>query len=222
MKKTHVSPLVGLSLIIPMCCAVYFHCGRQALQQQKLWNGKDFSGWTLFIPGDSVDVNDVWSVEQDVIRCKGVPNGYMRTNESYSDYRLHLEWRWVGEGSNSGVFLHCRGEDQLWPNCIECQLKSGNAGDFVIIGPGTITVDGEVYNNENRFLSIPHRNEGIEKSIGEWNTYDIVCEGTSITCSVNGVLQNAATDAFISSGPIALQSEGGPIEFKNIVLEKLR
>jgi hypothetical protein len=34
-------------------------------------------------------------------------------------------------------------------------------------------------------------------------------------------LQNAGTGASMSSGPIALQSEGAPIEFRNIVLEKL-
>lgn len=209
------------AIIIIASLILYFSCSGAGPEPQKLWNGVDFTGWKLFIPGDSVDVNEVWSVRDGVIHCTGVPNGYLRTNESYADYKLHLEWRWVEVGSNSGVLLHCQGPDQVWPNCVECQLKSGNAGDFVLIGPGRITVDGQVYNNEDRFLVMNKKEEGIEKPIGEWNTYDIVCEGNSISCYVNGVLQNAGTDAALSSGPIALQSEGAPIEFRNITIEKI-
>jgi len=191
-------------------------------QKQMLFNGKDFTGWKLFIPGDSVDVKSVWSVKDGVVHCTGVPNGYMRTTESFSNYKLHVEWRWAGEPGNSGVLLHCQGPDQVWPNCIECQLKSGNAGDFVIIGPGHITVDGKEYINNERFVIIKRKVENAEKPIGEWNSYDITCKGDEIVAYVNGTLQNKGTKAFVSSGPIALQSEGAPIEFRNIYIEPLQ
>ncbi len=186
-----------------------------------LFNGQDFNGWKLFIPGDSVDVNQVWSVKDGVIYCAGQPKGYMRTEESYSNYKLHLEWRWPEEPTNSGVLLHLQGEDQVWPNCLECQLKSGNAGDFVLIGPGKVTVDDSVYVNEDRFLIVAKMNESSEKPAGEWNSYDIEVRGNSVTCYVNGVLQNKGVDGSFSSGPIALQSEGSPIEFRNIYLTPL-
>ena len=194
-------------------------CGKKS-QKQMLFNGQDFTGWTLFIPGDSVDVNQVWSVKDGVVHCTGVPDGYMRTNESYSNYKLHLEWRWVEEPGNSGVLLHCQGPDQVWPNCIECQLKSGNAGDFVLIGPVSITVDGKEYINAEEFLIIKKKVEGVEKPIGEWNSYDILCQDGEITCWVNGTLQNKGTGASLTSGFIALQSEGAPIEFRNIYIEQ--
>jgi len=185
----------------------------------QLWNGVDFSGWKLFVPGDSIDVKDIWSVKDGVIHCKGVPNGYMRTEAEYSNYTLYLDWRWVEKGSNSGVLLHSQEPDQVWPNCIECQLKSGNAGDFVLIGPGSITVDDEKFENTKRFLVVPKKQENIEKPIGEWNSYKIVCQGDQITCYVNGVLQNAGTHASLSKGKIAFQSEGAPIEFRDIRLQ---
>lgn len=199
---------------------MWLACSRPS-QKQMLFNGKDFTGWKLFIPGDSVDVKDVWSVRDGVIHCTGKPTGYMRTTESFSNYKLHLEWRWAGEPGNSGVLLHCQGPDQVWPNCIECQLKSGNAGDFVIIGPGSITVDGKEYKNNEKFLIIKRKAEDIEKPIGEWNSYDIVCQGHEITAHVNGTLVNKGSNAFVASGPIALQSEGAPIEFRNIYIEPL-
>lgn len=186
-----------------------------------LWNGRDFSGWTRFIPGDSVDVNTVWTVENGLLHCSGKPTGYMRTNESFSNYKLHVEWRWVNEGGNSGVLLHCQGPDQVWPRCIECQLKADNAGDVVLIGPGEITVAGKAYKNEAVYLIIPKRQTGNEKPLGQWNSYDIICQDHTVACSVNGVEQNRGEKALFSTGPIALQSEGAAIEFRQIVLEQL-
>lgn len=186
-----------------------------------LFDGTNLSHWRFYIPGDSVDVNTVWRLKDGAIHCLGVPNGYMMTRDSFTNYKLHVEWRWVDQPGNSGVLLHCQGPDQVWPNCIEAQLKSGNAGDFVLIGPGSLTVNGEKKINTERFLTIKKKMEGIEKSPGEWNSYDITCKNDQITVVVNGTLQNHGIEAFVSSGPIALQSEGAPIEFRNIYLELL-
>jgi hypothetical protein len=205
-------------LVVVLSLLAVLSCGPQKVS---LFNGKDFSGWTMFLDTDTVKVEDVWSVENGVIHCKGVPNGYMRTETEYSDYKLHLEWRWVEEPTNSGVLLHAQKPDQVWPNCIECQLKSGNAGDFVIIGPGSIEIDSDKYTNDKRFLVIPKKQESNEKAPGQWNSYDIECKDNSIKCYVNGVLQNKGTNASLTSGYICLQSEGSPIEFRNITLEML-
>ncbi len=185
-----------------------------------LWNGKDFAGWELFIPDENVNVDDVWSVKDGVVHCKGVPNGYMRTKAEYADYRLHLEWRWPENPTNSGVLLHACGPDQVWPLTIECQLMSGKAGDFVLInGPG-ITVDGQdKQNKDKQFVVAAKKQPSSEKPAGQWNSYDIHCEGDKITCYVNDVLQNEGTAATITSGWICLQSEGSPIEFRNIYIE---
>jgi len=192
------------------------------LKKTMLFNGKDLAGWTLFIPDESVDVHEVWSVKDGVVHCKGVPNGYMRTKAEYADYALHLEWRWPEEPTNSGVLLHASGPDQVWPLTIECQLMSGNAGDFVLInGPG-ITVDGvDKQDKEKQFVVAKKKNQSSEKPAGQWNSYDIYCKGDTITCYVNGQLQNKGTAATITSGWICLQSEGSPIEFRNIFLSKI-
>jgi len=191
-------------------------------QKVSLWNGKDFSGWKRVVADKNVDVDDVWSVRDGLVYCEGKPNGYMRTKAKYANYRLHVEWRWPGEPANSGVFLHAGGPDKVWPRTIECQLKAGSAGDFVLInGPG-ITVDGvNKQNAEKQFVGVRKKQESSEKPAGQWNTYDIHCEGDSIRCFVNGVLQNEGLAATDTSGWICLQSEGGPIEFRNIYIEPL-
>jgi len=193
-----------------------------ASQKKMLWNGKDFSGWKLYVENKDVDVLDVWSVGDGVIHCKGEPDGYMRTEADYSNYKLHLEWRWVDKPTNSGVLLHAGGPEKVWPRCIEAQLKSGNAGDFVLIGGTGIKVAGKfIQDIGEEYVVVPKREESSEKAPGRWNTYDIVCEGDGILCYVNGVLQNEGANATETSGKICLQSEGSPIEFRNIHIESL-
>ena len=193
-------------------------------QNQKimLWNGQDFSGWKLYVADTDINVNDIWSIRDGVIYCAGKPNGYMRTKGKYDNYRLHLEWCWPDEPTNSGVLLHASGPDQVWPVCIECQLKAGSAGDFVLMGGAGITVDGkDMQNVEKRFVVIPKKQQSSEKPADQWNTYDIHSNKGTISCYVNGTLQNEGTTASLTTGWICIQSEGGPIEFRNIYIEPL-
>ena len=193
-------------------------CGSE---RRTLWNRKDFTGWKLFVSDTDVDAATVWTVKDGVIHCKGRPDGYMRTEADYSDYRLHVEWRWVEEQpTNSGVLLHISGPDKVWPRCIESQLKAGNAGDLVLIGGTGIRVGGKFVQDVSKpYVVVGKRQESSEKPPGQWNAYDIICEGDSIRCYVNGVLQNEGTNASRTSGKIGLQSEGSPIEFRNVYIE---
>jgi hypothetical protein len=191
----------------------------------QLFNGSNLDGWSTYFQDESVKASDVWSVQNGVINCKGKPNGYLRTVEEYSDYKLHLEWRWVGEPTNSGVLLHTQGEDKIWPLCVEAQLMHNNAGDFVTIQHGSvITVRGEKHTPpaDKIFKVVPKEHPSNEKQPGQWNSYDIICKDDTIKLYVNGKLQNSATEVSLTSGNIGLQSEGSEIEFRNIYLERLK
>jgi len=214
MKRLMI-PLVLLLIFSPFA----IHAQQKPIVPKEriyLWNGKDFSGWKLFLRDPSVDVSKVWSIRDGVIRCEGKPFGYMRTEADYADYKLHVEWRWPEGRGNSGVFVHMSGEDKIWPKSIECQLFSGSAGDFWVIG-GT---DFKEHRGK-KGRRVPKKHESSEKPLGEWNAYDIICKGDTIRVFVNGVLQNEATEVNVTSGKICLQSEGKPIEFRNIYLDPL-
>lgn len=193
-------------------------------QPVALFNGQNLNGWVICLEDDSVDAGAVWSVHNEVLRCAGRPKGYIRTANSYSNYILQLEWRWPETPGNSGVLLHTVGEDRIWPQCIEAQLKHLSAGDFVAMQPGTsITVDGVVHTAQDApYKVVPKRLPTSEKFGGQWNRYRIVCRDNTIELYVNGVLQNSAASVRPYEGAICLQSEGAPIEFRNITLLPLR
>jgi len=210
--------LIGALGIICLLTAPVLGQEEPIVPQKKieLWNGKDFSGWKLFLRDPNVDVKTVWSVKDGVIRCEGKPVGYMRTEADYAEYKLHVEWRWPEGAGNSGVLLHMSEPDRVWPKSIECQLASGNAGDFWVIG-GTDFKE----HTDKKHRRVAKKAESSEKPLGEWNSYDIICKGNTIRVFVNGVLQNEATGTTVKSGKICLQSEGKPIEFRNIYIEPL-
>jgi hypothetical protein len=183
----------------------------------ELFNGKDLTNWVFKLKDPAIDPSTVFTVQNGVIHISGSPFGYMRTKETYSDYRLHVEWRWPVEASNSGVFVHAQKPDTIWLRCIECQLKAGSAGDFVCMNGA----DMDEHTNKSG-LSVKKMAESSEKPVGEWNSMDVTCKGKTILVAVNGVLQNKGTNINVTSGSICLQSEGKDIEFRNIFLTKLQ
>jgi len=188
-----------------------------ATEKILLFNGKDLGNWSFFLRDPSADASKVFTVQNDVIHITGDPFGYMRTNEAYSDYTLHLEWRYPVEASNSGVFIHTQLPDTIWPACFECQLKAGNAGDFVCMGGSDMN---ERIDKSSRVVA--KKAESTEKAVGEWNTMEVTCISDNIDVMVNGVLMNKATGITLKQGHICLQSEGKDIEFRNVYITRLK
>ena len=209
-----------IRLIIPAILLILFiSCKNRSVD---LWNGKDFTGWHFVLQDSSITPADNWQVKDGVIHCYGKTNGYMRTEKSYENYELNVEWRWPEEPSNSGVLLNMQGPDKVWPNCLECQLQAGNAGDFILIGPGSIRIQDSVHiNRDKAFVIIPKMHDSSEKPAGEWNRYRIINTPDSVICYVNGVLQNKGYNPSLKKGFILLQSEGAPIEFRNVEIKPL-
>lgn len=183
----------------------------------QLFNGKDLKGWVFQLKDPTIDPSKVFTIQNGVIHIKGDPFGYMRTKKTYSDYNLHVEYRYPSEATNSGVFIHAQKPDTIWLRCIECQLQAGNAGDFVLMNGADMN---ERTDKSKRVVK--KMTASNEKPAGEWNALEIKCLGNTIEVSVNGTLQNKGTGLNISQGSICLQSEGKDIEFRNVLLTKLK
>jgi 3-keto-disaccharide hydrolase len=225
MMKTRKTKLIALALITILLAPGFTMAqskskktkGQNNSKSEKiqLFNGKDLNNWTFYLKDQNVDPTTVFTIQNSVINISGSPFGYMRTKEIYSDYKLHVEWRWPNEATNSGVFVHGQKPDAIWLKCIECQLKDGNAGDFVCMNGADMTEHTDKSN-----LSVKKLAPSSEKPTGKWNTMEVVCKGNTIEVFVNGVMQNKGTNVTVSEGSICLQSEGKAIEFRNIYILK--
>lgn len=183
-----------------------------------------------------------WTVRStdagEVIHCSGGPTGFLASRASYRTMTLEFEWRWPEKAGNSGLllftetlgFLDTEGKIGGWPRNLEVQLQSGDAGHFVVLGPG---VDLDVLEPGTREVHEGERIRGIfrrravddvEKPVGEWNRMRVevgldeivvYVNGTEVNRGVGGSLTAAHPNGF-RPGPFAFQSEGTPIQFRNI------
>jgi hypothetical protein len=186
-----------------------------------LFNGRDFTGWTFNTPpaadGSTPDPAETWSVRDGVIDCTGTPTCYIRTTRAYRDFQLHIEWRWTAAPGNSGVFVHAVGPDKIWPAALELQNLRNKAGDVYLLGGSSVAE----YTDKSGPPRMLKQAPVSEKPAGEWNAFDAVCNGDTLTLHVNGVLQNKVTGALPAAGFIGIQSEGAPVEYRNITLTPL-
>jgi hypothetical protein len=199
-------------------------------QFKPLFNGKDLSGW--------VNVNtakDTWSVRDGILYCTGKPTGVMRSEKQYENFILHIEWMHLEAGGNSGVFVWSEGtpapggdlpkgcEVQMleleWPNLH--RDKEGKPGHIGYVSGELFGANGLTVTPENprgrRSMSFELRCKGK----GEWNTYDVVCVDGVIKLSINGKFVNGVRDASVRKGYLCLESEGAPIQFRNIQIMEL-
>jgi hypothetical protein len=190
-----------------------------------LFNGRDLSGW--------VNANcapETWSVRDGVIFCTGRPTGALRTARQYENFILELEWRHLSSGGNSGVFLwgtpiaapgvpFLRGiEVQVLDHGFNVSGKNEwytTHGDVFPIHGATMKPFGR-HNGDRSFPS-----EERSKPSPEWNHYRIVATNGVIRLSVNGKEVSGGEDCNYRQGYLALESEGAPVEFRNVRLEEL-
>ena len=198
-----------------------------------LFNGKDLTGWTMYLrptkDDANPDPNKTWSVVDGTIVCTGKPNGFIATVAEYENYTLQLQWRYAAtaKAGNSGVLLHVGGPDVVWPHSIEAQLKSGIAGELWLNADKDrvfpkIDVEAsrkDATNKDGRRFFRIDKDKLVEKPFGEWNDIVITCKDGAMTFTINGTKVNEAKGCSLKKGRIALQSEGAEIHFRAIAIE---
>jgi len=183
----------------------------------KLFNGKDFTGWKFQMSKDA-DPANTWSIVDGMIHCVGKPNGFIRTVQPYSNFKVTTEWRFVKPG-NTGMMVFMQEPDAVWPRCVECQGMHDHQGDFWIWGGVKFTKTPDMVLQNNGVIM---QKASAEKPVGEWNTYQVVCEGNSVEIIVNGQSMNKITGCDMSTGYIGLQSEGAELDIRSIIVEPLK
>jgi hypothetical protein len=179
-----------------------------------LFNGKDFSGWT-FCMKDHADPLQTWSVTNGVIHCTGQPVGYLRTTQSYSNYFLTVEWRFLKvtpKADNTGILVNMQLPDKIWPMCVQVQGKHTRQGDLFLMAGA----ESKEHKGKDANTPIPLRGESVEKPVGEWNKAETICIHNKVESFINEKFVNEVTECTINDGFIGIQSEGGDIEIRSI------
>jgi hypothetical protein len=164
-----------------------------------LFNGKDLTGW------HASGKTNQWVVENGVLKSPRSGSNII-SDQKFEDFKLHIEFRFP-EHSNSGVYLRGRYEVQV-------EDSYGREPSSHLLGG--------VYG----FLT---PNEMAAKKAGEWQTYDITLVGRTVTVEVNGkkvineqIIPGITGGALDSRegepGPIMMQGDHGPIEYRNIMI----
>lgn len=216
------SIVLALSVLVGAACPA-----------EELFNGKDFSGWTAVadqgVTGGYSAAEPTWSVVDGAIRTTGTPFGYLRTKRAdFSDFKLRLEYRWWRRTArpNSGVFLRLASETGTFiPKCYENQLEPQSVCSVFALGGSEL--DGVAprnpYDPANALSGIaaaPAKAESAERPFGEWNVLEIEATGDVFVSRLNGKEMNRVKGVKTKKGAIGLQSEGGAVEFRNIVLDE--
>ncbi len=189
-----------------------------------LFNGKDFSGFT-FCMKDAADPLATWSVTNGIIHCTGTPTGYLRTTQTYSNYFLTVEWRFVKiapKADNTGILVHLQSPDKVWPQCVQVQGKHTRQGDIFLMGGA----EAKEHKGKEANTPILFRNEliaqPVEKPVGEWNKFETICLHGKVESFINGKFMNEVTECTLDAGHIGIQSEGAELEIRAIIFSPLK
>ncbi len=194
----------------------------------ELFNGKDLSGWRYVTAEAAVSMQQVWSVQDGILVCKGTPVGALLAGPDVTNFRLMVEYRWAPgkEPGNSGIFSRINGPMKPLPPAIETQLKHGSNGDVLSLQGKRIPSTHPRYFEVNAHalagdIAGVTKLGDFEKAPGEWNRVEILAQGQTYTVWVNGKLANQVEGVQIAAGPVGVQSEGGEIHFRRVSLTPL-
>lgn len=179
---------------------------------------KSLKGWTRvpIPPEKALDPVDQWSLDKEhgTIICEGNHgHEWLRYNHEFVNFLLHVEWRFekregMVKGYNSGVFVRNDLTGRVWH-----QAQVGTRAYIF----GQTLVHGEL----SKTTSSPRLPGDPLHPIGEWNTYEVRCDGPKITLWVNDALTGEFAAPEVPKGYWGLEAEGYKIEFRNIKLKKL-
>jgi hypothetical protein len=165
-----------------------------------LFNGTSLDGWQPIGRRE----NEWRAVGGILQNAKSGAN--LVTVQKFDDFRLHVEVR-VPKDSNSGVYLRGRYELQV-DDAAGLEPSSHHLGGlYGFIAPS----------------------ESVARAAGEWQSMDVTLVGRMLTYDLNGttvicnreipgITGGALDSAEADPGPLLLQGDHGPVDYRNIVI----
>jgi hypothetical protein len=172
------------------------------------------AGWTrLPWPATAALGPEQWSVDASTgyLVCDGRgQHEWLRFDTELGDAAFHVEWRFSPvEGTdkyNSGVLARTLTGLSAWH-----QAQVGLTGGFLFgVTPDQGTPKRVTQEPASRRV----------RPVGEWNTYEVVARGRTLSLWVNGAITSEIT-IDVARGHFGLEAEGFRIEFRNLKVKPL-
>ncbi|MEO7298782.1 MAG: DUF1080 domain-containing protein [Verrucomicrobiota bacterium] len=213
----------------------------------KAWIDGNEPGWRALGEKDFAAVNckpETFTWTNGMIHCTGQPVGVLRSQNVYTNFEMIAQWRHLSNGGNSGFYVWAspesikgleKGINAPFPSGIEVQVldhgyteqyekSSGKKADW-------FTTNGDVFPVGNCIMnpfsptapgggrSFPRKN--LSKGSPEWNHYYVRCINGEVRLWVNGEEVSGGNNCKPASGYFCIESEGAPIDFKEIKIREL-
>ena len=204
-------PIFSIAIILSLlagCSAVK----ENSTNTVSLFNGKNLDGWEIQNGGQ-------FSVEGELLKInKGT--GWLRSKDTFGDYTLTMEFRFLEKGANSGIFVrtgaNSKDDEKGWPDngyqvqCLDETEHQYPLGFLIPYGAPEFQVESSL-----------EALKSVYKPAGEWHTYEITCNGETMEVKLNGTVITTATSIKNLTGHIGIQAEDGLLEFRKIEVEQL-
>jgi len=177
-----------------------------------LFNGYDLEGWVIENQG-------AFSVKDGYLMVnKGT--GWLRSQESFGDFVLEMDFCFLEKEANSGIYIRTaatsKEDENGWPdNGYQIQCKDTITEERALATMIPYGAPPFEHTSDRDALATAYR------PTGQWNHYQITCQGETLEVVLNGVLITTATDIKNLRGHIGIQAEHGLLKFRNIKIQYL-
>jgi hypothetical protein len=166
-------------------------------------NLRNAAGWNPIGEGNWSFVADPDDKAKSLLQGKNGKMGYLVSANSYTDFDIYAEF-WADEDCNSGIFLRCQDASTV---------TAGNSYEVNIFDkrPDPTYGTGAIVD----FAKVA---QPSPQAANRWNVYEISARGEQLIVNLNGKQTVAVRDSKFKLGPIALQSAGGTIRFRKVMI----
>lgn len=190
----------------------------------ELFNGRDLEGWT-WVPQVPSNAPGAFRAEDGLLIDSGLPIGYLRTDATYGDFELELDWRTNPVNKQTGpggLMLRIQArqtqgvQEMFWPPSLDVRVGTNEAGNLVANRAFPMQADPRRFNG---MLARSLRN--MEHRAGEWNHVIVRLEAGELVVILNGEVVNSASAVGGEPGWIGLRAEGTELQFRGLKLTPL-
>jgi hypothetical protein len=177
-----------------------------------MFGGRNLDAWVI-------ENNGQFSVADGILKVNR-GTGWLRSKESFGDFTLIMEFRFLEEAANSGILVRTgstsHDDDNGWPNngyqvqCMDALEVDHPLGTLIPYGAPEFKQEYDMDALKRAY-----------KPAGEWHLFEITCVGETLSVKLNGELVTTATSILNLEGHVGIQGEHGLLEFRKIELKKL-